>query len=71
MKVVFFLPLSLCADMWSDSDECSSDAEAAVCPQPFNTNTDDLDDFCDWYILDIFQIDYIISLKDIKQFALQ
>lgn len=57
--------------MWSDSDECSSDIEAAVRPQPFNTNTEDVDDFCDWYVLDIFQIDYIISLEDIKQFALQ
>lgn len=57
--------------MWSDSDECSSDVEAAVRPRPFNTNTDDLDDFCDWYILDIFfLIDCILSLEDIKQFAL-
>lgn len=68
MKVVFFLPLSLSAGMWSDSDEYSSDIEAAV---RFNTNADDLDDFCDWYILDIFETDYVVTQEDIKQFALR
>lgn len=67
-KLFFFLPPSLCADMWSDSDEYSSDAEAAV---RFNANADDLDDFCGWYILDIFEIDYVVTREDIKQFALQ
>lgn len=46
LKQTFFsFPLSFCADMWSDTDECSSDIEAAARPQPFTA--DDFDDFCD------------------------
>lgn len=43
-----FSPLCvICTGFWSDSDECNSDIEAALRPQPFNTNADDFDDFCD------------------------
>nr|XP_046269116.1 centrosomal protein kizuna [Scatophagus argus] len=33
--------------LWDESDDSNSDIEAALCPQPFNTNIDDIDDFCD------------------------
>uniref|UniRef100_A0A8C4GED1 Centrosomal protein kizuna n=1 Tax=Dicentrarchus labrax TaxID=13489 RepID=A0A8C4GED1_DICLA len=32
---------------WGDSDDSNSEIEAALRPQPFNTNIDDIDDFCD------------------------
>ncbi|XP_035529633.1 centrosomal protein kizuna isoform X1 [Morone saxatilis] len=32
---------------WGDSDDSNSEIEAALRPQPFNTNIDDTDDFCD------------------------
>lgn len=56
-----FFPLSFCADLWSDSDECSSDIEAAARPRPFST--DDFDDFGDWHILDrLFSFFQLITL---------
>ncbi|XP_039993964.1 centrosomal protein kizuna isoform X2 [Xiphias gladius] len=32
---------------WGDSDDTNSEIEAALRPQPFNTNNDDIDDFYD------------------------
>ncbi|KAM9341512.1 centrosomal protein kizuna [Symphorus nematophorus] len=32
---------------WGESDDSDADIEAALRPQPFNTNNDDIDDFCD------------------------
>ncbi|XP_030247391.1 centrosomal protein kizuna isoform X7 [Sparus aurata] len=32
---------------WGESDDSNSDIEAALRPQPFSTNNDDIDDFCD------------------------
>ncbi|TKS86393.1 Centrosomal protein kizuna [Collichthys lucidus] len=32
---------------WGESDDSDSDIEAALRPQPFNTNSNDIDDFCD------------------------
>ncbi|XP_076605718.1 centrosomal protein kizuna [Chaetodon auriga] len=32
---------------WGESDDSNSEIEAALRPQPFNTNNDDIDDFCD------------------------
>ncbi|XP_057714972.1 centrosomal protein kizuna isoform X2 [Corythoichthys intestinalis] len=34
-------------ELWGDSDDSNSDIEAALRPQPFNTNDDDTDDFYD------------------------
>ncbi|XP_031144499.1 centrosomal protein kizuna isoform X4 [Sander lucioperca] len=33
--------------LWGESDDSYSEIEAALRPQPFNTNNDDIDDFCD------------------------
>ncbi|XP_070698744.1 centrosomal protein kizuna [Pempheris klunzingeri] len=33
--------------LWAESDDSNSEIEAALRPQPFNTNSDDIDDFCD------------------------
>uniref|UniRef100_UPI0037E7C146 centrosomal protein kizuna isoform X2 n=1 Tax=Semicossyphus pulcher TaxID=241346 RepID=UPI0037E7C146 len=32
---------------WGESDDSNSEIEAALCPQPFNANNDDIDDFSD------------------------
>ncbi|XP_038585290.1 centrosomal protein kizuna isoform X1 [Micropterus salmoides] len=32
---------------WGESDDSNSEIEAALRPRPFNTNTNDIDDFCD------------------------
>ncbi|XP_010729587.2 centrosomal protein kizuna isoform X2 [Larimichthys crocea] len=32
---------------WGESDDSDSEIEAALRPQPFNTNSNDIDDFCD------------------------
>ncbi|KAG8013577.1 Centrosomal protein kizuna, partial [Nibea albiflora] len=32
---------------WGESDDSDSEIEAALRPQPFNTNSNDADDFCD------------------------
>lgn len=62
--------------LWGESDDSNSEIEAALRPQPYNTNTDDIDDFYDWnhfcrdifflnalnYISAKFQADWLVAV---------
>lgn len=45
----FFSPYLFDTAFWGESDDSNSEIEAALRPQPFYTNIDDIEDSCDWY----------------------
>uniref|UniRef100_A0AAQ6AA23 Centrosomal protein kizuna n=1 Tax=Amphiprion ocellaris TaxID=80972 RepID=A0AAQ6AA23_AMPOC len=47
MKYCVLFSLPLCIAFWEESDDSNSDIEAALRPRPFNTNSEDTDDFYD------------------------
>uniref|UniRef100_A0A8D3A7Y4 Centrosomal protein kizuna n=1 Tax=Scophthalmus maximus TaxID=52904 RepID=A0A8D3A7Y4_SCOMX len=45
--LLFSFRFPFCVGIWGESDDSNSEIEAALRPQPFNTNNGDIDDFYD------------------------